>query len=85
MTNSNQLRFLRLESEHKKQVKLTGFVAEVASSSRAILVSPRSSIYQFIETCSKQLCSEIKGITSKMTENPLNCWCFVKFLVSNCT
>lgn len=45
MTNSNQLRFLRLESEHKKQVKLTGFVAEVASSSRAILVSPRFFLY----------------------------------------
>ena len=45
MTNSNQMRFLRLESEHKKQVKLTGFVAEVASSSRAILVSPRFFLY----------------------------------------
>jgi len=33
-----------------------------------------SSIYQFIETCSKQLCSEIKGIACKMTENTLNCW-----------
>ena len=36
-----------------------------------------SSIYQFIETCSKQLRSEmteIEGIASKMTENTLNCW-----------
>ena len=33
MTNSNQLRFLRLDSERKKQVKLNGFVAEVASPS----------------------------------------------------
>ena len=41
MTNSNQLRLLRLESERKKQVKLNGFVAEVASPSRAILVRPR--------------------------------------------
>ena len=45
MTDSNQLRFLRLESERKKQVKLNGFVAEVASPSRAILVRPRFFLY----------------------------------------
>ena len=45
MTNSNQLRFLRLDSERKKQVKLNGFVAEVASPSRAILVRPGSFLY----------------------------------------
>ena len=30
--------------------------------------------HQFIETCSKQLCSEMKGIVGKMTENTLDCW-----------
>ena len=30
--------------------------------------------HQFIESCSKQLCSEMKGIAGKMTENTLNCW-----------
>ena len=74
MTNSNQLRFLRLDSERKKQVKLNGFVAEVASPSRAILVRSRFFLYISVKTCSKQLCSEIKGIAGKMTENTLNCW-----------
>ena len=41
MTNSNQWRFLRSESERKNQVKLNGFVAGVASPSRAILVRAR--------------------------------------------
>ena len=45
MTNSNQLRFLRLESERKKQFKLNGYVAEVASPSPAILVRPRFFLY----------------------------------------
>ena len=86
MTNSNQSRFLRSESERKNQVKLNGFIAEVAPPSRAILVPPGFSFrHQFIETCSKQLRSEIKVIACKMTENTLNCWCFVTFLVSNCT
>ena len=74
MTNSNQLRFLRLDSERKKQVKLNGFVAEVASPSLAILVRPRFFLYISVKTCSKQPCSEIKGIAGKMTENTLNCW-----------
>ena len=45
MTNSNQLRFLRLDSQRKKQIKLNGFVAEVVSPSRAILVRPGSFLY----------------------------------------
>ena len=70
MTNSNQSRFLPSESERKNQVKPNGFVAEVASPSSAGF----SFRHQFIETCSKQLCSEMKGIVGKMTENTLNCW-----------